>query len=207
MSFFSKILLFSALTLPVISCVNFNEPKAHTLEIDTISYNIEEKKPENLFFGIPADSFNLITGQIKRNGILSQILLEHGITMPEIDALLKNSSDVFDVRKIRAGNNYFLLCDNDTIGKARYLIYEHDAAISYIFSFRDSLNITPFRQNISESVKYSSGTIETSLWDAMMADSLHPMLAVKLSEIYAWTVDFFGLQKGDSFRVIYEELA
>ncbi len=39
-----------------------------------------------------------------------------------------------------------------------------------------------------------------------MADSLHPMLAVKLSEIYAWTVDFFGLQKGDSFRVIYEEL-
>ncbi len=206
MSFFSKILLFSALTLPVISCVNFNEPKAHTLEIDTIPYNIEEKKPENLFFGIPADSFNLITGQIKRNGILSQILLEHGITMPEIDALLKNSSDVFDVRKIRAGNNYFLLCDNDTIGKARYLIYEHDAAISYIFSFRDSLNITPFRQNISESVKYSSGTIETSLWDAMMADSLHPMLAVKLSEIYAWTVDFFGLQKGDSFRVIYEEL-
>ena len=39
-----------------------------------------------------------------------------------------------------------------------------------------------------------------------MADSLHPTLAGKLSEIFAWTVDFFGLQKGDSFKVIYEEL-
>jgi murein DD-endopeptidase MepM/ murein hydrolase activator NlpD len=206
MSFFSKTLLLLALTVTVISCVNFNEPGVHTFEIGTIPDNTEEKKPRNLIFGIPADSFNLIPGHIKRNGILSQILLEHGVSMPEIDAVLKNSSDVFDVRKIRAGNNYLLLCDNDTIGKARYLIYEHDPAISYIFSFRDSLNITPFRQKISETVKYSSGTIETSLWEAMMADSLHPMLAVKLSEIYAWTVDFFGLQKGDSFKVIYEEL-
>lgn len=206
MSLFSKIILFLTLAVPVISCVNFSEPGTHTLEFDTTQAIVEEKKPVNLFFGIPADSFNLIPGQIKRNGILSQILLEHGVTMPEIDAVLKNSSDVFDVRKLRAGNKYFLLCDNDTIGKARYLIYEHEAAISYIFSFRDSLNITPFRQNITSEIKYSSGTIETSLWDAMMADSLHPMLAVKLSEIYAWTVDFFGLQKGDSFRVIYEEL-
>jgi murein DD-endopeptidase MepM/ murein hydrolase activator NlpD len=206
MSLFSKIILFLTLAVPVISCVNFNEPRTHTPEFDTIQVNAEDKKPENLFFGIPADSFNLLPGHIKRNGILSQILLEHGVTMPEIDAALKNSSAVFDVRKLRAGNNYFLLCDNDSVGKARYLIYEHDPAISYIFSFRDSLNITPFRQKILESVRYSSGTIETSLWDAMMADSLHPMLAVKLSEIYAWTIDFFGLQKGDSFRVIYEEL-
>jgi len=206
MSFLSKILIFLTLIFSVVSCVNFSEPGKHTLEFDTIPSNIEEKKPQNLIFGIPADSFSMVPGKVKRNGILSQILLEHGITMPEIDEVIKNSAGVFDVRKIRAGNNYFLLCDNDTIGKARYLIYEHDPATSYIFSFRDSLNITPFKQNITPEIRYSSGTIETSLWEAMMGDSLHPMLAVKLSEIYAWTVDFFGLQKGDSFRVIYEEL-
>ena len=206
MSFLSKTLIFLTLIFSVVSCVNFSEPGKHTLEFDTIPFNIEEKKPQNLIFGIPADSFSMVPGKVKRNGILSQILLEHGITMPEIDEVIKNSAGVFDVRKIRAGNNYFLLCDNDTIGKARYLIYEHDPATSYIFSFRDSLNITPFRQNITPEIRYFSGTIETSLWEAMMGDSLHPMLAVKLSEIYAWTVDFFGLQKGDSFRVIYEEL-
>jgi len=206
MSFLYKTLLFFILIISLVSCVNLNEPVAHTLEFDTIPANPEEKKPVNLFFGIPADSFNLVTGKIKRNGILSQILLEHGITMPEIDEVIRNSADVFDVRKIRAGNNYFLLCDNDSAGRAGYLIYEHEPATSYIFSFRDSLNITPFRQKITSEIRYSSGTIETSLWEAMMADSLHPMLAVSLSEIYAWTVDFFGLQKGDSFRVIYEEL-
>ena len=206
MYFISKAIILFSFTIAAVSCVDFREPKIHTFKIDPIPGYTFEKKQQNLIFGIPADSFSLVPGKIKRNGFLSQILLEHGITMPEIDQVIKNSADVFDVRKIRAGNNYFLLCDNDTIGRARYLIYEHDPAVSYIFSLQDSLNITPFRKEITELIKYSSGTIETSLWDAMMADSLHPMLAVKLSEIYAWTVDFFGLQKNDSFKVIYEEL-
>ena len=202
----SKAIILFSFSIAAVSCVDFREPRIQTFKIDTIPDYTFEKKQQNLIFGIPADSFSLVPGKIKRNGFLSQILIEHGITMPEIDEVIKNSADVFDVRKIRAGNNYFLLCDNDTIGRARYLIYEHDPAVSYIFSLQDSLNITPFRKEITELIKYSSGTIETSLWEAMMADSLHPMLAVKLSEIYAWTVDFFGLQKNDSFKVIYEEL-
>lgn len=191
------------------SCINLREPGVPETEIETdtsLVYSGNETSPRKFFFGIPADSFNLISGRIKRNGVLSHILMEHGITMPEINELVKNSSDIFDVKKLRSGNNFFLLCDNDSVGKARYMIYEHEPAISYIFSFNDSINITPFRKEIKKVIKYSSGTIETSLWEAMMADSLHPMLAVALSEIYAWTVDFFGLQKGDSFKVIYEEL-
>jgi murein DD-endopeptidase MepM/ murein hydrolase activator NlpD len=127
--------------------------------------------------------------------------------MQEIDQVLTNSKAVFDVRTIQSGNNYFLFCDRDSLAKARYLVYEHNPTTCYVFSFNDSLNITPFRKHITSQIRYSSGTIETSLWDAMMAGSLHPSLAVKLSEIFAWTVDFFGLQKGDSFKVIYEELS
>jgi len=126
--------------------------------------------------------------------------------MPEIDQVLRNSDSVFDVRKIRAGNAYTLFCDTDSVARARYLVYEHDPTTCYIFSFNDSLNITPFRKEIKKIIKYTKGTIETSLWEAMMEDGFHPSLAVELSKIYAWTVDFFGLQKGDSFKVIYEEL-
>jgi murein DD-endopeptidase MepM/ murein hydrolase activator NlpD len=39
----------------------------------------------------------------------------------------------------------------------------------------------------------------------MINGGLHPSLVGELSEVFAWTVDFFGLQKGDSFKVIYEE--
>jgi murein DD-endopeptidase MepM/ murein hydrolase activator NlpD len=56
-------------------------------------------------------------------------------------------------------------------------------------------------------IKYASATIETSLWDAMLAGGLHPSLVVELSDIFAWSIDFFGLQKGDSFKVIYEEMS
>jgi murein DD-endopeptidase MepM/ murein hydrolase activator NlpD len=156
-------------------------------------------------YGIPTDSFDLVSGHIKRNGFLSEILLKHGVSMQEIDQALKNSRSVFDVRKIRSGNNYILFCDKDSIARVRYLVYEHDPTTCFVFSFNDSLNITPFRKEIKSEIKYSSGTIETSLWDAMINGGLHPSLVVELSEVFAWTVDFFGLQKGDNFKVIYEE--
>jgi len=199
-------IILTLLVVIAFSCKYFQKEESELSEIVTDTIPQQEQKEPVLIFGIPADSFNLISGHIKRNGFLSQILLEHGITMPEIDQVLRNSDSVFDVRKIRAGNAYTLFCDTDSVARARYLVYEHDPTTCYIFSFNDSLNITPFRKEIKKIIKYTKGTIETSLWEAMMEDGFHPSLAVELSKIYAWTVDFFGLQKGDSFKVIYEEL-
>ena len=196
------ILLFFILA----SCTHSEKPKTEPVAVvaDTSAY----KQPVSpvYIYRIPSDSFDLITGSIKRNGFLSEVLLRHGVSMKEIDQVIKNSKSVFDVRKIRSGNNYILFCDRDSNAKARYLVYEHDPQISYVFSFNDSLNITPFRKQIRSEIKYSSGTIETSLWNAMIDGGLHPNLAVQLSEVFAWTVDFFGLQRGDNFKVIYEEL-
>ena len=198
----SVLLIFLLLTA---SCRNPHEAEAAKIASIPDSSISDQQKVPLLVFGIPSDSFNLIPGHIKPNGFLSQILLDHGVTLQEIDQVIKNSSTVFDVRKIKSGNNYTLFCDTDSLARARYLVYEHDPTTCYIFSFRDSLNITPFRKEIRKVIKYSSGTIETSLWDAMINGGMHPSLAVELSEIFAWTVDFFGLQKGDSFKVIYEE--
>jgi hypothetical protein len=201
-----KILILPISVLLTASCINFREPKFYSFEVIPDSAGMKENISPLLVFGIPADSFNMITGHINRNGFLSQILLEHGISMHEIDELLRNSDTVFDVRTIRAGNNYTIFCDTDTIAKARYLVYEHDPTTCYVFSFNDSLNITPFRKEIKRIIRYSSGTIKTSLWEAMIEGGLHPTLSGQLSDIFAWTVDFFGLQKGDSFKAIYEEL-
>ena len=166
-------------------------------------------KPDSTvyIYGIPSDSFTIITGHIKRNGFLSSILIDHGIKMEEIDMLIRNSASVFDVRKIRSGNSYTLFCRKDSTERAAYLLYEHDPTTNYVFSFNDSLNITPFRKEIKRVIRYDSLNIETSLWDAMLVRGLHPSLVNGLSDIYAWSVDFFGLQKGDGFKVIYEELS
>jgi murein DD-endopeptidase MepM/ murein hydrolase activator NlpD len=191
--------LFSA------SCSYFNKEKPELSDLISDTITTEEQKAPVLMFGIPSDSFSLIQGHIKPNGFLSHILLEHGVSMQEIDQVVRSSASVFDVKNVRAGNNYTLFCDMDSAARAKYLVYEHDAATCYIFSFNDSLNITPYRKEIRKLIKYSAGTIETSLWESMIAEGLHPLLVAELSDIFAWTVDFFGLQKGDSYKVIYEE--
>jgi murein DD-endopeptidase MepM/ murein hydrolase activator NlpD len=206
MFFHWKAIILITLVFAVVSCKNkgIDNPEIVRFVSDT---SVKQDSKDRVFmYGIPSDSFDLISGHIKRNGFLSEILLKHGVSMSEIDNTVRNSRSVFDVRNIRSGNNYILFCDRDSIARARYLVYEHDPATCYVFSFNDSLNITPYKKDIKSEIKYASGTIETSLWEAMIGGGLHPSLATGLSEIFAWTVDFFGLQKGDSFKIIYEEL-
>jgi hypothetical protein len=200
-----KTIINIALVILFVSCNNSENTKTEMVIVASDTSNVQKIKEPVFMYGIPSDSFDLVSGHIKRNGFISEILLKHGVSMQEIDQALKNSRSVFNVRKIRSGNNYILFCDRDSSARARYLVYEHDPTTCYVFSFNDSLNITPFRKEIKSEIKYSSGTIETSLWDAMINGGLHPSLVVELSEVFAWTVDFFGLQKGDCFKVIYEE--
>ena len=201
-----KILLFTASVLFILSCQQRETAKHEEIltAIDTTA--VTDPVSPVFMYGIRSDSFDLISGNIKRNGFLSEILLKHGVTMQEIDQAVRTFRSVFDVRSVRSGNKYVLFCERDSIARARYLVYEHDPTTCYVFSFADSIYIIPYKKEIKSEIRYSSGIIETSLWDAMMADSLHPTLAFKLSEIFAWTVDFFGLQKGDRFKVIYEEI-
>jgi len=200
-----NIIILSALLSLLTSCWYF-QAEEYQLQTSVRDTTTSTNKEPALIFGIPCDSYTLTTDHIERNGFLSEILLEHGVPMQEIDEIVRNSDSVFDVRKIRSGNHYTLLCDTDSVARLRYLVYEHDLTLSYIFSFNDSINITPYRKEIRKVIRYSSGTIETSLWESMMAAGMPATLPGDLSEIFAWTVDFFGLQKGDSYKVFYEEL-
>jgi len=187
------------------SC-NYIRKNQSIAEIETpVSATNKSIRKPILIFGIPSDSFNVTRGYIRRDRFLSDILREYGVSEQVTDKVIKNSPKVFDVKDIRAGHSYTVLSDRDSAARARYFIYEHDPSEFFIFSFNDSLNITLYKQEIISVIKFSSGTIETSLWDAMIKNGINPELATNLSDIFAWTVDFFGLQKGDRFKVIYEE--
>ena len=201
-----KILLISALIFIAVSCQTEvrQGPEYPSAKADSLA--AKDTSTPVFMYGIRSDSFDLISGKIKRNEFISEILIQHGVSMQDIDIAVRNYKSVFDVRSIRSGNKYVLFCERDSTARARYLVYEHDPVTCFVFSFNDSIYITPYNKKIRSEIKYASGTIETSLWDAMMNGNLHPTLAIELSEIFAWTVDFFGLQKGDGFKVIYEEL-
>lgn len=159
----------------------------------------------DLMYGIPADSFSIVQGKIKKNSFVSDILLNHGVPMPEINQALNGSKSVFDVRKIQPGKNYALLCEKTDAGRARYMIYEHEPATTYVFSFNDSLNITAFRKEIITKIIYAKGSISSSLWNAVLDGGMSPALVSELNNVFQWTVDFFGLETGDNFKVVYEE--
>jgi murein DD-endopeptidase MepM/ murein hydrolase activator NlpD len=160
---------------------------------------------KNTLFGIPLDSYNITTGKVKRNQFIASILAAQGVDWNDIEKLLNDNRETFDPRKVRTGSSYSVLTSKDTLNRAEYLIYQHDPRVAYVFSLKDTLAIYRHDAEIKRHLRYSSGTITTSLWEAAQENNLNPNLSAELSEIYAWTIDFFGLQKGDRFKVIYEE--
>ena len=172
---------------------------------DDTASEIPSKADNNTLFGIPLDSYNIVTGKVKRNQFISSILSAHGVDWNDIEKLLTDNRETFDPRKVRTGSSYSVLMTRDTLSKPDYFIYNHDPRVSYLFSLKDTLAIYRHDAEIIRTLRYSSGTISTSLWEAAQENNLNPNLSAELSEIYAWTIDFFGLQKGDKFKVIYEE--
>lgn len=71
----------------------------------------------------------------------------------------------------------------------------------------DSIHVEHHEKPTIHTPRTAEVVIESNLWNAMVVNKLPVELALELSEIYAWTIDFFGLQKGDSIRVYYDELS
>lgn len=167
---------------------------------------IIEEAELNYLYNIPSDSFRIERGRVKNNQTFSVILSGLGIIHEDINKVLGLASDFFDARKLRAGNNYTVFHDSDSIDNAAYFVYEKDPVEYVVFQFKDSLNVWAGQKDIDTIRQVYAGSISTSLWDAFTSGGANPMAAIELSEIYAWSLDFFGLQKGDSFKIIYDEL-
>jgi murein DD-endopeptidase MepM/ murein hydrolase activator NlpD len=162
--------------------------------------------PPLLKYGLPVDSFIILDGTVRPNQHLSHILSDHGVGMGIIDQIARQSKDVFDVRKIRRGNSYSVFQTPDSLALARYFIYENSATDYYVFELFDSLKVYRGEKEIVTQLRTGQGEIQSSLWNTMKDNGLDPMLALRLSDIFAWSIDFYAIRKGDRFRVIYDEM-
>jgi murein DD-endopeptidase MepM/ murein hydrolase activator NlpD len=115
--------------------------------------------------------------------------------------LTQACGDVFDVKTLRVGQAYRAYYGEDLL----YLVYDRDKASSIVFSCKPPYDAWVYEKPVTVEQRYADVTISSSLWNDMRAADVSPLLIVGLSDIYAWTVDFFALQKGDRFRVLYEE--
>ena len=158
-------------------------------------------------YGLPVDSFRIDTCVVKDGETLGGMLNRLGATRQQINGITLMSRSEFDVRTIRPGKTYYALFQTDTAGveHLHYYIYLPNIREAVVLHLTDSMHVERFEKPITRQNRAAEVVIETSLWNAMVGKNLPPELAIELSDIYAWTIDFFGLQKGDSIRVYYEE--
>nr|MBD3621988.1 M23 family metallopeptidase [Sunxiuqinia sp.] len=195
------VFLLAAISLIVVFAVRPPEPRPE---------RVPEPEPVPipepvLLFGLPVDSFIIETEPILRNQNLSDILVKKNISYQTIDQLARKSKPIFDVRRIKHKNHYHFFLKNDSLQTPAYFVYEIDNTDYVVYQLQDSLHIYTGQKPITTELKTASGTIKSSLWNALIENNINPVLAIELSQIYQWSIDFFGIQRGDQFRIIYEE--
>ena len=165
------------------------------------------EKQHTIVYGIIADDYNLERGEVGNGQTLGSILNGYGISALTIDRLDRASKEIFPLRQIRAGRPYTAFLTKDTIAsKLDYLVYEKNVTDYVVFGFvGDSISVTTGQKPVELRRTKRSAEIESSLWGAIMRDNLPYALAAELEDVYQWTVDFFGIQSGDKFTVIYDE--
>lgn len=195
------VFLLVAISLIVVFAVRPPEPKPE---------RVPEPEPVPIpepvmLFGLPVDSFIIETEPILRNQNLSDILVKKNISYQTIDQLARKSKSIFDVRRIKHKNHYHFFLKNDSLQTPAYFVYEIDNTDYVVYQLQDSLHIYTGQKPTTTELKTASGTIKSSLWNALIENNINPVLAIELSQIYQWSIDFFGIQRGDQFRIIYDE--
>ncbi len=199
-----KVLLFVSLlgALCLTACAGKNSQSAD---------NAEEPKPVRYEYGLPIDSFQVTTNSVQNGETLGGILNRLGAKPSTIREVTFMKSPLFNPRDIRPKKEYEawygeLPIDSLTVDTALcYFIYHKNLTNSIILDVRDSLRVSEFVRPLDTLSRESHITIQSSLWNACYDADANPQLALELSDIYAWTVDFFAIQENDQFIAIYDE--
>lgn len=172
--------------------------------------DIAQLEPEkSVLYGIEYDEgeITILEGVIESGQTISTIFNKYGISPAMIDRTAKAAEDVFSLRKIKAGNKYTAFLTADSLSQLRYFVYEDNVTDYLVIAYQgDSVAVRKEHKDVTVERRMGEATINSSLWNAMVDGGMSYALIKDLEDnIYGWTIDFFGLQKGDHLTVIYDE--
>lgn len=156
-------------------------------------------------YGLPIENYIVKNDTLQPRETLADILYRLGFTAQQIYNLAQCPDSIFDVRRMRPGQPYALLCDKDSAATPRYFIYEESPKSYITFDLGDNYRATRCTKPVEWRESEVAGRVNSSLWVAMEESGASPQLAVLMSHIFGWSIDFFGIQKGDEFRLIYSQ--
>lgn len=181
------------------------QPIAETEMVEVPEQDSIPKYIPKKYYGIVVDSLKIDEGKIRRNQNLADILKPYNVPYEKIHEVAKKSKTVFDVRKFVSGKPYSMLYTEDSIKEATHFIYRPNSVDYVVIDFTDSVNMYQDQKEVTVKEAEMTGEIYTSLYVDMLESGGNADLVNKLVDVFAWQVDFFGIQKGDHYKLIYEE--
>lgn len=171
---------------------------------DTVK--VEQANAEFDSFGFRTDTLHVSDHKVKRNESFYLILDRYNFTAQEIYNITRIARDVANVRYLRPGQFYRTYATADSVGASvTRLVWQPNPVDYVVFDLKDTLRVYASSKTVETRETSASATIETSLYETMQDKELSPVLASKLSEVYAWEIDFYRLRRGDKFNVVYEK--
>lgn len=188
------LLLFFAISL-VVSC--------------TKTENKTVEKHKNVIindeFGIKLNEFNIVEDTIQSGDTFGSILEKENLNGNQVYDIVAKVKDTFDVRSIRKGKPYLIVRTKDRTNKIQAFIYQPDRLNYYIVDLRDSIVAHRKTKPVKFTTRTIAGALNGSLSETLQNLKVDPALAPKIAKIYAWSIDFFKLQKGDKFAMTFTE--
>ena len=185
-------------------------PAAAALIAAACSHRVPDQEGQEaekfLPMGFDTDIYLCEESRIRSGETFTGLMNRCGLGAADCYSLAQLCDTTFDVRRVIAGKTVKAYYSGDSLSRhLEYVVYEHDRVRSTIFKCSDSLCLWNYEKPVTLERKYADVTINSSLWNDMIAAGSSPALIMDLADIYQWSVNFFTLQKGDRFRVIYNQ--
>jgi murein DD-endopeptidase MepM/ murein hydrolase activator NlpD len=191
-----KVFLFIIVLFSIFSCKQA-EPESITPD--------QLPKLKTQQFGFDFNDYNVLHDTVKTGDTFGSIIENQNLGDKQVYDIIEKVKDSFDVRTIRIGKAYTFLRSKDRYKKLQYAIYQPDRASYYVIDFRDSVSVSKVTRPIRIKKRTIAGELNGSFSEELHRQKVDPALANKLIKVYAWSIDFFKLKKGDQFGVIFTE--
>lgn len=166
---------------------------------------IPKAKPQLVEFGFNLHDFNVVHDTIQSGDTFGSILDRQNLDGKEVYDIVAKVKDSFDVRSIRRGKPFTILRSKDRTNKIQVFIYQPDRLNYYVVDFRDSVSAHKKTRPLTFKSRTIAGALNGSLSETLQNLKVDPSLAPKIAKIYAWSIDFFKLKKGDKFGLKFTE--
>lgn len=198
-------LIISISSLLIIIFIIITSLSTSDIPKDTNPQNNIKKEISHKEFGIDTLQYEKRISSVKRNETLSKILTNLDMPYDKIYQSQLQIKDIFDLRKIILGNDYYSFYSKDSTNSLDYFVYKISPADFLVLNFNDTLTTEIFKKEIKIKERSVTGIITRSLYESLAEQDINPELVIKLSEIYAWQIDFYRIMDGDKYKVIFEE--